>query len=87
MYFVIQKRHEIESGKWQNAVITKTTEDEALLQLYGFMFTYSHGKNGGPNDPALDYVSCEIEDLEGRVIKREIDNRMGKIEVPEVEEE
>lgn len=74
MFFVIQKRHEIESGKWNNAVITKGTEDEALLQLYGFMFTYSHGKG----DPALDYVSCQIEDLEGRVIKREIDNRMGK---------
>lgn len=83
MFFIIQKRHEIESGKWQNAVITKTTEDEALLQLYGFMFTYSHGKG----DPALDYVSCQIEDLEGRVIKREIDNRMGQTDVPEVEEE
>ena len=83
MYFVIQKRHEVESGKWQNAVITKTTEDEALLQLYGFMFTYSHGKG----DPALDYVSCEIEDLDGRVIKREIDNRMGQTEATETEEE
>lgn len=82
MLFIIQKRHEIESGKWQNAVITKTTEDEALLQLYGFMFTYSHGKG----DPALDYVSCQIEDLEGHVIKREIDNRMGQSEAP-VEEE
>lgn len=83
MYFIIQKRHEIESGKWQNAVITKTTEDDALLQLYGFMFTYSHGKG----DPALDYVSCQIEDLEGRVIKREIDNRMGQADPPEVEGE
>lgn len=83
MFFIIQKRHEIVSGKWQNAVITKTTEDEALLQLYGFMFTYSHGKG----DPALDYVSCQIEDLEGRVIKREIDNRMGQTEAPEAEEE
>ena len=83
MYFIIQKRHEIESGKWQNAVITKNTEDEALLQLYGFMFTYSHGKG----DPALDYVSCQIEALEGRVIKREIDNRMGQTETPETEGE
>ena len=83
MYFVIQKRHEVESGKWQNAVITKTTEDEALLQLYGYMFTYSHGKG----DPAPDYVSCQIEDLDGRVIKREIDNRMGKTEATETEAE
>lgn len=72
MYFVIQKRHEVDSDKWQNAVITKKDEDEALLQLYGFMFTYSHGKG----NPALDYVSCQIEDLQGRVIKREIDNRL-----------
>lgn len=77
MYFIIQKRHEIENNKWQNAIVTKATEDEALLQLYGFMFTYSHGKG----DPALDYVACQIEDLEGRVIKREIDNRMGQVEV------
>lgn len=76
MFFIIQKRHEVESGKWINAVITKTTEDEALLQLYGFMFTYSHGKG----DPALDYVSCDIQTLDGRIIKREIDNRMAVTE-------
>jgi hypothetical protein len=83
MFFIIQKRHEVESGRWQNAVITKTTEDEALLQVYGYMFTYSHGKG----DPALDYVSCQIENLDGRVIKREIDNRMGQTEAAKTEEE
>lgn len=72
MYFVTQKRHEVESGKWINTVYTKATEDEARLQLYGYMFTYSHGKG----DPALDYVSCEIQTIDGRIIKSEIDNRM-----------
>ena len=76
MFFIIQKRHEIESGKWNNAVITRETEDEALLQLYGYMFTYSHGKG----DPALDYVSCAIQTIDGRITKNEIDNRMGMTE-------
>lgn len=79
MFFIIQKRHEIESNKWINAVITKTTEDEALLQLYGFMFTYSHGKG----NPALDYVSCDIQAADGRIIKQEIDNRIGMTETVE----
>ena len=71
MYFIIQKRHEIESGKWQNAVIRKDTEEEAKLQLHAYMFTYGYGK-----DADLDYVSCDIQTIDGRIIKSEIDNRM-----------
>lgn len=71
MYFIIQKRHEIDSGKWQNAVIRKDTEEEAKLQLHGYMFTYGYGK-----DADLDYVSCDIQTIDGRIIKSEIDNRM-----------
>lgn len=71
MYFVIQKRHEIESGKWQNAIIRKDTEEEAKLQLHGYMFTYGYGK-----DADLDYVSCHIQTLDGRIISGVIDNRM-----------
>lgn len=68
MYFVIQKRH---GETWQNAIIKKDTENEARLQLHGYMFTYAYGK-----DPTLDYVSCDIQTIDGRIIKSEIDNRM-----------
>lgn len=78
MYFIIQKRHEVESGKWQNAVITKNTENDALLQLHGYMFTYGYGK-----DKTLDYVSCHIQTLDGRIISGVIDDRMA----PAAEEE
>ena len=70
MYFVIQKRHGPTSG-WNNAVIRKDAENEARLQLHGYMFTYAYGK-----DPELDYVACDIQSDDGRIIKSEIDNRM-----------
>ena len=69
MYFVIQKRHG--TGGWSNAIIKKESENEARLQLHGFMFTYGYGK-----DADLDYVSCDIQTIDGRIIKSEIDNRM-----------
>lgn len=69
MYFVIQKRHG--TGGWSNAIIKKESENEARLQLHGYMFTYAYGK-----DPELDYVACDIQTLDGRIIKSEIDDRM-----------
>lgn len=76
MYFVIQKRHG--SGGWNNAIVRKDTENDALLQLHGYMFTYGYGK-----DADLDYVSCHIQTLDGRIISGVIDDRMA----PAAEEE
>ncbi len=69
MYFVIQKRHG--SGGWSSAIIVKPDLNAAMLQLHGYMFTYAYGK-----DADLDYASCHIQTLDGRIIKSEIDNRM-----------
>lgn len=78
MYFVIQKRHG--TGGWSNAIVKKENENEARLQLHGYMFTYAYGK-----DPELDYVACDIQTLDGRIIKSEIDNRMAPAEPAEEE--
>lgn len=69
MYFVIQKRHGTEG--WSNAIVRKDTEQEARLQLHGYMFTYAYGKDG-----SLDYVSCHIQTPDGRIISGVIDDRM-----------
>lgn len=68
-YFIIQKRHG--TGGWSNAIIRKDTENEALLQLHGYMFTYGYGK-----DDTLDYVACHIQTLDGRIIYGIIDDRI-----------
>ncbi len=78
MYFVIQKRHG--TGGWSNAIVRKDTEEEARLQLHGYMFTYGYGK-----DETLDYVSCHIQTLDGRIISGVIDNRMAPSEPAEAE--
>lgn len=78
MYFIIQKRHG--SGGWSNAIVRKDTEEEARLQLHGYMFTYGYGK-----DETLDYVSCHIQTLDGRIISGVIDNRMAPSEPAEAE--
>ena len=69
MYFIIQKRHG--TGGWSNAIVRKDTEQEAMLQLHGYMFTYGYGK-----DNTLDYVAGHIQTLDGRIISGVIDDRM-----------
>lgn len=71
MYFVTQKKHNSQTGAWDNNVHTKNTQDEAMHQFHAFMSTYGYGF--GEN---LDYVGAEVSTMDGRIIIQEIDNRM-----------
>lgn len=71
MFFVTQKRHNSSTDKWDNGVLVKDTEADALHQFHAFMSTYGYGQ-----DKNLDYVACAVECEDGRNIKSEIDNRV-----------
>ena len=65
-YFVIQKKHDRETGKWDNTVTVKKTENEARHQFHAFMSTYAYGVK-----EQYDYISCMIEDINGAIIQSE----------------
>ena len=74
MYFVNQKKHK-NSGTWDNNCHTKNTLDEAMHQFHAFMSTYAYGQ-----DETVDYASCSVEAMDGRIVRNEVDDR---IPVPE----
>ena len=70
-YFVNQKKHNSQSGAWDNNCHVKNTENEAMHQFHAFMSTYGYGQ-----DANIDYASCSVETMDGAIIKSEADNRM-----------
>ena len=78
-YFVIQKKHDKETGKWDNTITVKGTENEARHQFHAFMSTYAYGVK-----EQYDYISCMIEDMNGAIIQNE---EIYRATVPEETEE
>lgn len=70
MYFVDQKQHKT-NDSWVNNTHVKATLNEAMHQYHAFLSTYGYGQ-----DATVDYVSCEVGDENGMVIRNEVDNRM-----------
>ena len=70
MFFVNQKKHEVNGDKWVNTIHVKDTENDALHQFHAFMSTYGYGYAEG-----TDYVACSVEVDDGRCIKNEVDDR------------
>ena len=71
MYFVNQKKHNKNTGAWDNNAHTKATLNEAMHQFHAFMSTYAYDQ-----ESSIDYVSCSVEGIDGLVIKNEVDNRL-----------
>lgn len=71
-YFVNQRKHNKNTGKWDNAIVVKDNREDAMHQYHAFMSTYAYGVK-----PEYDYIGIEITDLYGNpLIRPEIDNRM-----------
>ena len=69
-FFVNQKKHKT-SDTWENTTHVKETQNEAYHQFHAFLSTYGYGQ-----DATVDYTSCSIEDMEGRIIRNKVDNRL-----------
>ena len=75
-FFVNQKKHKT-NDTWDNNAHVKETFNEAMHQYHAFLSTYGYGQ-----DATIDYVSCSVETMDGRIMRSEVDNR---IPSPEVE--
>lgn len=67
------------NGEYQKGVVVHDTRDNAFNGFHAYFGAYGYGK-----DANTDYVACYVADMNGAVIKSEVDNR---IPVPEPEEE
>lgn len=76
-FFVNQKYRK--NGSWVTNVHVKKSRDEAMHQFHAFMSTYAYGNGLG-----VDYSSCSVEEMDGHIIKQEVDDRI--VEEPEEEE-
>ena len=79
-FFVNQKKHNASTDAWDNNCHAKDDEYQALHQFHAFMSTYGYGFSEN-----IDFVSCSVEAMDGRIVKNEVDNRIGTIQ-PETEE-
>lgn len=68
-FFVNQKKHAT-AGTWDNNVHVKDTLNEAMHQFHAFLSTYGYGQASG-----VDYCSCSVENMEGVIIRNEVDDR------------
>lgn len=71
MYFVVRIMHRISDGNYVVSGFTLNTLNEAKHQFHDSMNTYAYGNNDN-----YDYVAISIQDIDGRVIQSEIDNRI-----------
>lgn len=67
------------NGEYQKGVVVHNTKDNAYNGFHAYFGAYGYGK-----DANTDYVACYVADMQGAVIKSEVDNR---IPVPKPEEE
>lgn len=70
-YFVNQKKHNSSTDAWDNNSHVKETLNEAMHQFHAFMSTYGYEQSAN-----IDYASCSVEAMDGRIIKSEVDNRI-----------
>ena len=85
MYFVNQKKHKSANDTWDNNVHVRETLNEAFHQFHAFLSTYGYGQ-----DQTVDYTSCSIENMNGSIIRNEVDDRIPQPEpepTPEPETE
>lgn len=75
MFFVNQKKHNKNTGAWDNNAHVKETLNAAMHQFHAFMSTYAYEQ-----EASVDYASCSVEGVDGLVIKNEVDNRLPESE-------
>lgn len=59
------------NGEYAKGVVVHDTKDAAFNGFHAYFGAYGYGK-----DVNTDYVACYVADMNGAVIKSEVDNRI-----------
>lgn len=69
-YFLSQIKRATD-GTYTKGVVVHDTLDNALNGFHAYFGAYGYGK-----DANCDYVACFVSDMNGAIIKSEVDNRI-----------
>jgi hypothetical protein len=75
MYFTFEKKHQIDPEKWITEANSHVDFNAAMHRYHAVMDAHAYG-----NNVTLDYVGLSVETQDGRVLAREIDDRIPPIE-------
>lgn len=67
-FFLVQIKHA--DGAWNKGVVVNDSENAAKQGFHAYFGAY-----GYDHDPNTDYVQCEVLDMMGNVLAREVDDR------------
>ena len=67
-FFLVQIKHT--DGAWNKGVVVNDTANAAKQGFHAYFGAY-----GYDHDPHTDYVQCEVLDMMGNVLAREVDDR------------
>lgn len=70
-WFLTQIKRDAESGEYTKGCVVHDTKDNAFNGFHAYFGAYGYGK-----DATVDYVACFVADINGAVIKSEVDNRI-----------
>lgn len=70
-YFLSQIKRATD-GTYTKGVVVHDTLDNALNGFHAYFGAYGYGR-----DKTVDYVACFVSDMNGAIVKSEVDNRIG----------
>lgn len=68
-WFLTQIQHN--NDAWQKGCVVHDTKEDALNGFHAYFGAYGYGKIA-----TIDYVACYIADINGAVIRSEVDDRL-----------
>lgn len=74
-WFLSQIQRNKETGEFTKGVVVHASKDDALNGFHAYFGAYGYGKNDN-----VDYVACFVSDINGAIIRSEVDDRMERPE-------
>ena len=74
-WFLSQIKRNKETGEYQKGVAVHSSKNDALNGFHAYFGAYGYDK-----DTTVDYVACFVSDINGAIIRSEIDDRMERPE-------
>ena len=68
-WFLTQIKHN--NNAWEKGCVVHDSKENALNGFHAYFGAYGYGKVD-----TTDYVACYVADIDGNVIRSEVDNRL-----------
>ena len=76
MFFTFESKHETDPERWVTEANAHADFNTAMHRFHAVLYNFAYGF-----DARYDYVGVSVETQDGRVLAREIDDRIPPIEI------